>query len=225
MSRAYSYQSDKKSKFSEKLSNITGIIKRKSGPKKPEINESKRPEKLNINFPKLANGKFIVVAVILLAAFIFVGSNVTGYMTYTDSVEKQLNETQTNLNETILLYGACQNNLINCAESDMSTSKNLESCNANMTETRSSYTLLELNYSKKEAILDLCVSEKESYINSYNAWKSNYNKLIVSSAKAMCCSDNTEGLNITFTVTPMHAIDCSGVEYMINCTTGQANYP
>ena len=173
--------------------------------------------------------KLIISAVIILAAVIVVGGGITGYATYTQSLEEQLTGAQLELNDTVVELGTCQNGLITCGEEkeNLNTKYNNALNNATYWSQRYDAQLLSYNelnddYSTCQSERSTCVSERDTYSSSYTSWKSNFETLVKNTVKNFCCN-GTQG-NATFSISS-NSVDCNGADYHFNCSSETTNYP
>lgn len=173
------------------------------------------------------NGKSITIVSILIVltlSFYLITSSVTAYITYTENIEKVLNETKKELDVTKASMEECSKNLA-------STRDDLNSCNSNLDQSRSQLSTCEnernelrTRNSELESQLSACNTEKEDFKARYENRLSAFNNLVRSSVRALCCSfgdivsEATKNWGIVD-----DKIVCTG-NYHVNCSTGETDY-
>tara|TARA_Y100000310_G_C20650214_1_gene799000 strand:+ start:1127 stop:1771 length:645 start_codon:yes stop_codon:yes gene_type:complete len=95
----------------------------------------------------LGGNKLLVGGVlVILAVVVVIGGNMTGYATYTSSLENDLNVTQHTLNDTVEDLTFCQNDLISAASARQNAEGVLTECETNLTVWSEKYNAKTVSY-------------------------------------------------------------------------------
>jgi len=149
---------------------------------------------------------------------------VTGYITYTENLEIEFNETQKELDITTASLDECSKNMANIKEG-------LTSCNSELDQSRSQLTTCEnernelrTKNSELDSQLSTCNAESEDLKARYESRLSAFDNLVRNSVKAICCSFNDidAGLTKNWGIVD-DKIVCTG-GYSVNCTSGATDY-
>ena len=172
-------------------------------------------------------GKHLAIAAVIIlfvGTFYFVGNTMTGYVTYSESLEQQLNETHNKFLDMKAQYETCDAYLGNANSNIASLNTSLNACSTDMFSQKLAVTScnnekerLGREKSDLSTSLSSCRSEQVSSTESYK-------QLARNSVKAICCSfgDVQSGSVRNWNITN-NSIVCTG-NYTINCTTGESNY-
>jgi len=172
-------------------------------------------------------GKQLAIAAILVfftGIFYFVGSTMTGYATYSKSLETQLNNTQDELTAVQEQKEICESVLENMRSSLGSLNSSLSTCGTDLASNRLSLD----NCNKERASLE---SERNNLSTSFNSCRTenensiqSYKQLARSSVRPICCSfGDVQSAAIRNWNIANNSIVCTG-NYTINCTSGESNY-
>jgi len=174
-----------------------------------------------------SNRKPITIAsflIILTFSFYLITSGVTAYITYTEALETELNETKKELDIT-------KASMEECSKSLASTRNDLNSCNSNLDQSMSQLSTCEnernelsTRKSELESELSTCNAEREDFKTRYENRLTAFNTLVRNSVKAICCSfdDVSSGATKTWGIVD-DKIVCTG-DYNVNCATGETEY-
>lgn len=167
----------------------------------------------------------LVIATVILAFSIYsVGTTITSYITYSSSVESELNKTKADLAVYKAVTEECardlsqkEQNLSVCESTLGSTYASLASCNQQAAALLSQSASL-------NASLSSCLGESTALKNTYGNLAESYNNLVRSSVKAICCSfgDIQSGGARSWNITSDRIV-CSGL-YSVNCTSGETTF-
>ena len=170
----------------------------------------------------------IISIVVFLLFFSFIITNtITGYITYQESVEAELNATknilsvtQASLNEMTKERDICENNLkdrvaeLTACNNKLSQSESyLVNCENERNELQD-YTR-ELN-----ELFANCESVKEELQSSYEDLSTDFSELIRNTPADVCCRP---GIEVSEWSVIDNRIVCHG-ELVVNCTSGETNY-
>ncbi len=154
----------KNSKTQESSSFAPTAIRKKTSvssiaPESYKYQSSKSSKLSKLNGGKVSsllteNKVLVVGVVIILAAIVVIGSNITGYLTYSEFIAVELNETQHTLNETIADFSVCQNDLISCASTRTAAENELSDCKVDMSFYQGKYDSLSMTYEELKTNYD-----------------------------------------------------------------------
>ena len=172
-------------------------------------------------------GKHLAIAAVIIlfaGIFYFVGNTMTGYATYSKSLETQLNNTQAELTAVQEKKDICESVLENMRSNLGSLNSSLSTCGSNLASNRLSLdncnkerVRLENEGNNLSASLNSCRTENENSIQSYK-------QLARSSVRPICCSfGDVQSAAIRNWNITNGSIVCNG-NYTINCTSGESNY-
>jgi len=166
----------------------------------------------------------VSILIVLILSFYLITSSVTAYITYTENIEKELNETSKELSITKASMEECSKNLV-------STRDNLNSCNSNLEQSKSQLSTCEnerstLQTRKSELELQLsnCTAEREDLRARYENRLAAFNSVVKNSVRAICCSfgDVVSGAPKNWGIVD-NKIVCTG-SYNVNCSTGETDF-
>jgi septal ring factor EnvC (AmiA/AmiB activator) len=166
----------------------------------------------------------VSVLIVLILSFYLITSNVTAYVTYTENIEKKLNETAKELVITKASMEECSKNLA-------STRDNLNSCTADLDQSKSQLTTcnsersaLQTRKSELESQLSNCTAEKEDFRTRYENGLAAFNSIVKNSVRAICCSfgDVVSGTTKNWGIVD-NKIVCTG-SYNVNCSSGETDF-
>jgi len=166
----------------------------------------------------------VSILIILTFSFYLITSGVTAYITYTENLETDLNETQKELDITKASMEECSKNLAD-------TRDDLNSCNSNLDQSRSQLSACEnerselrTRNSELDSQLSTCNAEREDFKARYENRLEAFNTLVRNSVKAACCSfdDVSSGATKNWGIVD-NKIVCTG-DYHVNCSTGETDF-
>ncbi len=172
------------------------------------------------------NTKHIVIAAVsaaLIFSFYLITSN-TAYVSYTESLETELNRT---ISELAAIEGEktqCLKDLLEKISVSDKCSAELSEKSANLIFCENDRTNMKTYISSVNSSLASCMSEKQSLQNIYANESGNFRALVKNSAASICCSyrDVQRGSAVSWSITN-NSIVCEG-SYVVNCSTGVTSY-
>ncbi|MBI4153707.1 hypothetical protein HY501_00060 [Candidatus Woesearchaeota archaeon] len=173
-------------------------------------------------------GKHLAIAAVIvffIGVFYFVGNTITGYATYSKSLEQQLNTSAQELSDTKEQHELCQLSLESSNNDRAALNASINKCSSDLFSNK---LFLDSCYKEKEK-LENTTKRLDSQLSSCNNDKiasgEAYKQLARSSVKAICCSfgDVQSATIRNWNITSNNSIVCSG-NYTINCTSGESNY-
>lgn len=172
--------------------------------------------------PSGAAKKALIAAVmlILVLGIYSVGSTITGYISYSDSVASELNGTKKELEIYKAVSDECTRDLW-LKESDLTAcERSFESASASLAACEALAASLSNRTSSLESSLASCSSELQSLKGIFGNLNISYEKLVRNSVKAVCCSfsDVQRSQIRNWGVSP-DGIVCSG-SFSVNCSSG-----
>lgn len=158
----------------------------------------------------LSNKKHIAIyalCLLLIASVFFYSNAITGYVTYSESLQKEVNDTKTglvlcktDLSNSESVFSSCKSDL-STAQSDLqATQSNLDICTGRINT---------LNSNVVE-----CTKEKESLKQQFQSAQQNYQSIATNSAKVICCRPGLASTNWDIS---NNSIVCTGSQ-LLNCT-------
>ena len=117
-------------------------------PEDYQFNSSKSKKFDSSKITSFVGGNKLLVGGVLaiLAVVVVIGGNMTGYATYTSTLENDLNATQHVLNDTVEDLTLCQNDLILAASARESAEGILGTCETNLTVWSDKYIAKTISY-------------------------------------------------------------------------------
>lgn len=168
----------------------------------------------------LSGKKVAIVAIIVVAALLFVNSGITGYFSYTQALEKQVNSLQDDVSAVKGFLNSCSNDLT-------ATNQSLAECGATAAAYKSNLAECVANRDVDRQLIDAananltqCRASEEQFKARLEISDSNYAQLAANSAKSACCSfgDAQSGTVRQWSVIN-NSISCTG-NRTVNCTSG-----
>jgi hypothetical protein len=165
----------------------------------------------------------IVFVVVVFSLYMF-SSRITGYVTYSGSLEDVLNKTRADLFQVNVAGEECRQTL-------STTNGNLEMCMNKLGDSASYLVECEAKRDELQSYSDqlntqLSASEGEraSWKESYENKSADYSSLARNYAR-MCCSafDIVNSKTINWDLTS-NMVTCDSGSYTVNCATGETNY-
>ena len=113
-----------------------------------EFNASKSKKFNYSKITSFAGGNKLLVGgvLVILAVVVVIGGNMTGYVTYAETLASDLNTTQYMLNETVEDLTSCQNDLITAASARQNAEGVLGNCETNLTVWTDKYNAKTVSY-------------------------------------------------------------------------------
>ena len=172
------------------------------------------------------NTKHIVIAAVsaaLIFSFYLITTN-TAYVSYTESLESELNKTKAALSSVEGEKTQCLKDLFEKISASDKCSAELNEKSANLDICESDRTGMKTYISSVNSSLSSCMSEKQSLQGLYQNESENFRSLVRNSAASICCSfrDAQRGSVINWGIAN-NSIICEG-SYTVNCSTGATNY-
>ena len=163
----------------------------------------------------------------LLVVFIFASLSITGFVTYQDTLEEELNTTKANLSAT-------NQELTECSENLLKEEGDLSSCITSLENTKSFHDSCKNDVANRDSQisslnsdLSTCNSQKSSVENDLTASRDNFNKLAANSARASCCTvaDLIQGTTQYWGISDNSVVCGSDKSYTVNCGSGSTSFP
>ncbi len=164
------------------------------------------------------------VVLILILSIYSLGTTITGYLSYSNSVESELNKTQAELTIYKFVSEECTRNL-------WLQEKNLSACeialgltNASMQACNQRNDLL-INWSEYlNASLSSCMSELDIVRGAYGNITFKYSTLVRNSAREICCTfGDVQSQAARNWDIKNDQIVCSG-SLLVNCSSGETTF-
>lgn len=168
--------------------------------------------------------RIAIISIIIILAIYFVGSSVSGLVTYRENIAAQLNQTQENLSIMTAERDSLQNDL-------QARTQDLGTCTAALKENEQSITKCE---SEKNDVqksseqmnqqLTTCKSERSSFENTANQKTQSYRNFVLNTAKMCCSSFDVHNEVVQKWDIVNESIVCYSGPYTLNCSSWQTNY-
>ena len=179
--------------------------------------EYKPPGKNSIDIKKISIG---IVAVLLLLVLFSVGKIVTGYATYTGSLETELNSAKEDLRIISAAREECAAELNTKSNIYGECSSNLQSAQSALTQCQQDFSALKTG---SETSLNECRTELNSAKSLQSSVTASYSKLVKNSVKAICCTiSDVDSAALKQWRIENYKIICSG-NFTVNCATGETS--
>ncbi len=190
--------------------------------------EDKSSEK-NVN-----KNKLLIAVLIVLAALLFVGvsSSVTGYVTYREGMNKQLEYTVQELADVTKQNEQCGANLFSALEKEEQCKSQLSTKDGQLNSCTSQKSDLENQKIQAESLYSACNAEKEEInveyqkaLNDIAAGSAVYDQFARNSARSVCCSigDVLNGAVKHWGISENNIV-CSDTGRTVNCGTGETDF-
>ena len=167
------------------------------------------------------------VVIALIFSFYLVSETMTGYLTYGENMELELNKTRDILLITQDKLKAIQSSEQGCQNNLLVTEGKLNSCNQRLSNSESFLLACESErdnlktYSEElNTLIDTCETERDELEVKYEDASTSLSNLIGNTVSLICCRP---GIEISQWEIVDDEIVCSG-PFTVNCTTGEVEY-
>lgn len=171
---------------------------------------------------------FIALVVVFFLSFSYLMTNaLTGYITYQESLEDELNKTKNILAEKENQLSSVTSANDACKTELQTKLSELGACNSKLSESESYLVSCETErddlkeYSKEiNSLLVTCEQERSDFSTKYNEISAEYSSLVKNTAADVCCRPGIENSNWGIVYS---RVVCYG-DFTVDCTSGETNY-
>jgi hypothetical protein len=166
-----------------------------------------------------------LVSIFTLFMFFNLSTNVTGFITYTESLQEELNETQIELAGAKASHQQCISSLDGRITELTECNSLLSGGESELAACKSEKTSLTIYTDELNEVLNVCTSERDIIQESLDTQETNYDELIRNSARPMCCSAFSilNGDSISWGLND-NKLKCGSGDFTVDCSTGETDY-
>jgi septal ring factor EnvC (AmiA/AmiB activator) len=168
--------------------------------------------------------RIAVISLIIILAIYFVGSNVSGLVTYRENLVMQLNKTQEDLFKMIAERDSLQNDLQMRAQELGICSATLKENEQNIIKCEAEKNDIKKSSESTSQQFAACQNERTNFETLYNERAQTYRSLVLNTARMCCSSYDVHNEIVQFWNVTNNSIACYSGSYTLNCSSGQTNY-